>query len=375
MKIKQLLLLSTLLFTSTTWTMGGAREQFFKWVPRLARTTAFVGGCALPTYEYAKNAYEAKKSANNSERRNNWFKEQVEVTKSSTETGEIISVESADKYLDASDIVKNYVMKKLQEHYGDSPEGLSIRVVIDQFDKSDNISAISDLKGPLGIIFTPKHIRELTAALAIIDLSNINLSNVDDSTIAKAQTIVALNDAFLNHEIGHLKDPYCHKRNYYFTAMPLTIYTGMNIIKQIISKKFKFSTSVPGLLFSCMCILPSIFTQRFLTKNLEYAYQRQLENNADDYACQTTKDPESLKSFADLLENHGIEHFKKWVSSAHVENDLKSYTNLPLHMKALIQTIYFLENEMLPTHPLPFERAAKLRKAAQELEDKQKQIN
>ena len=367
MKIKQLFLLGILLCTSTTLPMSAARAQFFKWAPRIARTTAFVGGCGLPTYEYAKNAYDSKKLVDDPEYRNSWFKKQVQVTKYYIDTGETISVESAYKYLDAPEIVTNYVEKKLQEHYSNPAEGISIRIMVDQFgtDGKDNVTAIVNLKGPIGIAFGPQRIKEFAEALEVT-----NQSNVDDITMAKAQAIVALNDATLNHEIGHLKDHYVRYTQYYQTTIPLVTYASLQLIKAASQKILRTPTNMAGLVVSCMAILPSIYTQRFINENLWTAYSRMVENTADDYACQTTKDPASLRSFANLLENDGIEYYKTWVNlSADMEGDLKNYTKLPLHTKAMIQAIYFRNS---PTHPIWFKRTAKLRKAALALEEQQK---
>ena len=375
MKIKQLLLLSILLSTSTTWTMGNARAQFFKWVPRLARTTAFVGGCAIPTSIYIKSAYDNKKCAEDPKCRDSWFKEQIQV---STQTDEIISVKTYPKYLDTPEIVKNYVAKKLQEHYTNPAEmpteGTVIMILIDQFGTAgkDNVQARVDTKGPTGIIFGPQRINELFEALEII-----NQSNVDSITMAKAQAIVALNNATLNHEIGHLKDHYMRYVPYYQTMMPLTTYASLQLIKAASQKILKTPKNIPGLLLSCMAIVPSIYTQWALIINLRTAYHRMLENNADDYACRTTKDPESLRRFADDLKNNDIEYFKKRGSVlANMEDDLNDYTKLPLYKKIRIQAYFFYtlyKNDIPSNHPIGAKRAAKLRKAAQELEDKQKQ--
>ena len=328
MKLKQLLLLSTLLFTSTTWTMGGARAKFFKWTPRITSGIALVTSCALPTYGLIIN------------RNDNYLK-------SLTPT-------------DASPCVEQFVRKKLHEQQVNSAENIKIMIQ----DKSNflvlpelgvNVAAVSFLNGQQAILFGKPMAKSLDEALT-------------NNNTLETQKIIKVQDTILNHEIGHLQDRYFKNLTYLSFATPFAAQGFIQICKKIIN--LSPAQTIPGLLFRCSAsIVPSIIIRYALILSLKIPILHKLENNADAYAMHTTKDPEGLKLAASFIENITLRSLKDRWTPTDITN-AKNYPNLS-KMEQYRLKIKWLT--MLPTHPFPFERAAKFRKAAQELEDKQNQ--
>ena len=324
MNLKQLLLLSILLCTSTILPMAGARAQFFKWTPRITAGTACAVSC-IPLGAMLKQAYNSNDDSS---------------------------------LIKAPDTVEQFVRNKLYVHRVNSAENLKIEMYPPTDNMySGNITALKPLKGSAKITFDHQIAQEFSNVLQ----NNNTLEN---------NKIIKLNDTILNHEIGHLKDPFYRNLLYCAIPIPLTVQLGMQLSKKII--QLTPAQTIPGLLFRCgVSIVPSIATRCFLDLQLRMAMLRQLESNADNYAFVTTTDPEGLRLFADWLEKAELVRMAKTSSDSDIEK-AKNYSNLSQTDQLYLKFKYLREAQPLASHPLGLERAAKARKAALALEEQQK---
>ena len=361
MKLKQLLLLSILLFSSTILPMAGARAQLFKWLPRIATGTTLAVSCGLPAYDEIQKIYSQQ-----DQRRN----------PNDQKTIEAVIKEYGPGLTKAPKVVEHFVRQKLDDHQIENPQDLNILMVPYM---GSPVSVPPHWHKLSGIMFEKEYAIKLETALKILNNSSRYFwqKEVQPDEKNKALQTVKVQNALLDHEIGHLKDHYCRNREYYEVCMPFITNSGIEIVKKAISRGP--AQTLPQLIARyCLPIIPSIWIRIKLNNQLKQAFSRKLERNADNYAITCSKDPESLRLYANFIENVGMERIKWFLD----DDDLikaKNYAHLSIIGKTILKLKYFFaiqaDDFAEATHPFELTRAATCRKAALALEEQQKNQN
>jgi hypothetical protein len=276
---------------------------------------------------------------------------------------------------DAPEVIINFCREKLKKH-GLNPEQIQIKV-------KDDCSFL-EVSGN-NIVFAPVIANEFKNAL-------------DNPSDAQLINTVKIYSTFLDHEIAHLKNNDDFKNQVFLVGASVLSYAAITgfMCLPYINSFFKKPTNKRELIKSLVAYaLANVGTSFLVTMSHSVLYTRYHENRADEYAISHAQDPEALRCAATTLEmcdNPMVEFLcgsnLNWnpnISTTQRElmmcirsiiidqhRALKTDEDFRSWIKQRPELLYLIKFIYDPGHPSGFDRAKKMRAAADVLEAKQK---